>query len=223
LALSENTNTTNGQEFIWSITSKTVEFNLSRAQQEFYHLSKTLRKMSPEHAIFEESTFMDNVMETGSFGSNRLEELKWLYWEMRASSFCLDACIIEVEQSAMLDRHQTGIPLPSGSAAPPPNPRALVPDGIQEWGGAGIVDLCESITRGAGSRRGQDIQHSLSRNYAMGREQVSTGGGFLGACVGDQQGQEDTCMNNREVPQVVEPVETAPPVHGVMGRPTATE
>jgi hypothetical protein len=29
-------------------------------------------------------------------------------------------------------------------------------------------------------------------------------------------------MNNRDVPQVVEP-ETAPPAHGVMGRPTATE
>jgi hypothetical protein len=97
-----------------------------------------------------------------------------------------------------------------------------VPDGIQEWGGAGIVDLCKSVARVASDGRGRGVQHSLSRNGATGREQASTGGGFLGAQVREQRGQEDMRMNNREVPQVVEP-EMAPPAHGVMGRPTATE
>jgi hypothetical protein len=36
-------------------------------------------------------------METGLFGPNKSEELKRLYWEMRASSFFLQACINKVE------------------------------------------------------------------------------------------------------------------------------
>jgi hypothetical protein len=123
-ALFKNTHTTNGQESIWSITSKTVEVNLSWARQEFHHLSKTLREISPEHTIFKESTFVDNKMETGSFGSNRSEELKQSYRETRASSFCLHACINKVEQLALFDRHQTGNPLPSGRAVPP-KPKSL--------------------------------------------------------------------------------------------------
>ena len=92
-ALSANTHITNGQEPIWSVTSKMVEANLSRACQELHRLCMTLCKMSPENAIFEESSFVDNVMETMLFGSNKSEELKRLYQEMRVSSFCLCTCI----------------------------------------------------------------------------------------------------------------------------------
>jgi hypothetical protein len=118
-ALSKNTHTTNGQDFIQSVTSKIVEVNLSRACQEFCRLCITLWEMSPKHLIFEESTFIDTVMETGWFGSNKSEELKKLYQETRASSFPLCTCINKVKQSALMDRHQIGIPLPSGSAAAP--------------------------------------------------------------------------------------------------------
>jgi hypothetical protein len=118
-ALSDNTHTTNGQDSTRSVTSETVQANLSKARVEFRRLCITLREMCPEHTIFEESTFVDNVMETGSFGSNKSEELQKLYRETRASSFRLRACINEIEQSASSDRQQTGNPLPSGSAAPP--------------------------------------------------------------------------------------------------------
>ncbi len=122
--LSKNMHTTNGQESICSVTSEMVEANLSRACQEFCCLCMTLSEMSPENAISEESTFVDNVMETGTFGSNKSEELKRLYQETRASNFCLCACINKVKQLALFDRPQTGTPLPSGSDAPPPPPQA---------------------------------------------------------------------------------------------------
>jgi hypothetical protein len=184
--LSENMHTTNRQDFIRSVTTKTVEVNLSRARQEFCCLCTTLWEMSPGHVIFKESTFVDNVMETGLLGSNKSEELEKLYREMRASSFCLRACINEVKQLALIDRRQIGTPPPSESAAPPPpSPRATVPDGIQEWGSAGIVEPCKSIVRDAGNRCDIGIPNPLPQNSAMGRGHASTEGGFPGACVGE--------------------------------------
>jgi hypothetical protein len=82
-------------------------------------LTRTLRKMSPEHPIFAETIYTKNAMETGSFGSNQSEELKRMYWETRANSFRLRACINEVEQSTLMSKQQTGTPPPSGSTAPP--------------------------------------------------------------------------------------------------------
>jgi hypothetical protein len=84
------------------VTSEQVEANLSRAWVEFHRLCITLHEKSPEYAIFEESTFVDNVMETGLFGLSTSAMLQQLYLEMRASSFCLHACINKIEQLAAL-------------------------------------------------------------------------------------------------------------------------
>ena len=188
--------TTNGQESMRSVTTKTVEANLSQACQEFHLLTRTLREMSPEHSIFAEIIYTKNAMETGSFGSNQSEELKRMYRETRANSFRLRACINEVEQSTSMSKQQTGTPPPSGSAAPPPSPRAREPEGTREWGGAGIVVLNESATRVAGGGREEGNHNSLLWNGTTRRENASTGGGSPGACVGGQHGNQHTGDHN---------------------------
>ena len=67
---------------------------------------------------------MENVMDTSSFGSDKSDALQQLYHETRAKSFCLRACINEVEQSASMNGLKTGVTPPSGSAAPP-KPKGL--------------------------------------------------------------------------------------------------
>jgi hypothetical protein len=136
---------------------------------------------------------------------------------MRASSFHLRAYINEVEHLASMDRHQIGTPLPSGSAAPPPSPRATVPDRIREWGSAGIVDPHESIVRDAGNGCDIGIPNSLLQNSATGGGHASMGGGFLGACVGEHNGNQNTSKNNEEAPQGVE-LDAAETLHGASVR-----
>ncbi len=70
-------------------------------------------------SVFAQTIYTEKAMETGSFGSNQSEELKRMYQETRANSFCLRACINEVKQSTSMSEQQTGNPPPSGSAAPP--------------------------------------------------------------------------------------------------------
>jgi hypothetical protein len=89
------------------------------ARQEFHRLVFALRKMCPDHAIFEEKNFAENVMDTSLFGSDKSDALKQLYRETRAKNFHLWAFINKVEQSALINGLKTGVPLPSGSAAPP--------------------------------------------------------------------------------------------------------
>ena len=57
-ALLVTSHTTNGQESICSVTTETVEANLSRARQEFHLLTRTLREMSPEHPIFAKAIYV---------------------------------------------------------------------------------------------------------------------------------------------------------------------
>jgi hypothetical protein len=135
LVLTDNTHTTDGQESVCSVTSAAVEANLSRACQEFHRLSMRLREMCPNHPVFNESTFSENAMDTSLFGSDKSAALQQLYKETRAKSFRLRACINEVEQLALFDRHSTGSPPPSGRAAPP---QAQVPQ-CQMGSGSGVV------------------------------------------------------------------------------------
>jgi hypothetical protein len=133
--LTDNTHTMDGQESVCLVTSAAVEANLSRARQEFHRLSMTLRKMCPDHPVFDESTFSENAMDTSLFGSNKSAALQQLYKETRAKSFRLHACINKVKKSVSFDRHLTGSPPPSGHAAPP---QAQVPQ-CQMGSGSGVV------------------------------------------------------------------------------------
>jgi hypothetical protein len=75
---------------------------------------------------------------------------------------------------------------------PPSSPRASVPNMIRERGGVGIVeDSHESSARGAGRGCEQGTQPSPPANGTTGREETSTGGGFPGTHVREQNGQQD--------------------------------
>ena len=117
--LTETSNMMPGQESIRLVTSKVVSANLMSARQEFHRLAFALREMCPDHAIFEETNFAENAMDTSLFGSDKSDALQQLYLETRAKSFCLCACINKVEQSALMNGLKIGVPLPSGSVAPP--------------------------------------------------------------------------------------------------------
>ena len=119
LVLTETSHTTTGQDFICLVTSEVVSANLMSARQEFHRLAFALCEMCPNHAIFAETHFAENAMDTSSFGSDKSDALQQLYRETRAKSFCLRACINKVEQSASMNGLKTGAPPPSGSAAPP--------------------------------------------------------------------------------------------------------
>ena len=151
--LTETSHTTTGQDSIRLVTLEVVSANLMSVRQEFHRLAFALCKMCPDHAIFEETNFVENVMDTSLFGSDKSDALQQLYQETRAKSFRLRACINKVEQSALMNRLKIAVPLPSGSAAPPPSPRASDPDGNWKWGGAGIVGTGESPAGGAGGGR----------------------------------------------------------------------
>jgi hypothetical protein len=135
LVLTETSYTTTGQDSICLVTSEVVSANFMSARQEFHWLVFALRKMCPDHAIFEETNFMKNAMDTSSFGSDKSDALQQLYQETRAKSFRLRACINKVEQSALMNRLKIAVPLPSGSAAPP---QAQGPQ-IQMGTGSGAV------------------------------------------------------------------------------------
>jgi hypothetical protein len=117
--LTETSHTTTGQDSICSVTSEVVSANLMSARQEFHRLAFTLRKMCPNHAIFEETNFAENAMDTSSCGSDKSDPLQQLYRETRTKSCCLQACINKVEQSASMNGLKTGVRPPSGSADPP--------------------------------------------------------------------------------------------------------
>ena len=116
--LTETYHTTTGQDSICLVTSEVVSANLMSARQEFHWLVFALPKMCPDHAIFEETNFMKNAMDTSSFGFDKSDALQQLYQETRAKSFCLRACINKVKQSTSMNGLKTGVPPPSGSAAP---------------------------------------------------------------------------------------------------------
>ena len=90
------------------------------ARQEFHRLAFALREMCPDHAIFEETNFAENVMDTSLFGSDNSDALQQLYRETRANSFCLWACINKVEQLALMNGLKTDTPPPLVEALPPP-------------------------------------------------------------------------------------------------------
>jgi hypothetical protein len=125
LVLTETSHMTTGQDSIRLVTLEVVSVNLMSACQEFHGLAFALRKMCPDHDIFEETNFAENAMDTSSFGSDKSDKLQQLYQETRAKSFCLQACINKIKQSASMNGLKTGVPLPSGSAAPPPKPMGL--------------------------------------------------------------------------------------------------
>jgi hypothetical protein len=118
LVLTESSHTATGQDSICLVTSEVVSTNLMSARYEFHRLAFALREMCPNHAIFEETNFAENAMETSLFGSDKSDALKQLYRETRAKSFCVWACINKVKQLALMNGLKTGVPPPSGSAAP---------------------------------------------------------------------------------------------------------
>ena len=74
--LMETSHTTTGQDSISLITSEVVSANLMSARQEFHRLAFALCKMCPNHAIFEETNFAENAMDTSSFGSDKSDALQ---------------------------------------------------------------------------------------------------------------------------------------------------
>ena len=117
--LTETSHTRAGQDSIHLVTLEVVSANLMSVRQEFHRLAFALREMCPDHAIFEETNFAENAMDTSSFGSDKSDTLQQLYQETRAKSFHIRACINEVKQSVLMNGLKTGVPPPSGSAAPP--------------------------------------------------------------------------------------------------------
>ena len=75
MVLMETSHTTTGQDSICSVTSEVVSANLISACQEFHHLAFALCEMCPDHAIFEETTFAENAMDSSSFGSDKSDAL----------------------------------------------------------------------------------------------------------------------------------------------------
>jgi hypothetical protein len=138
LVLTETSHMMTGQDSIRLVTSEVVSANLMSAHQEFHRLAFTLRKMCPNHAIFEETNFAENAIDTSLFGSDRSDALQQLYQETRAKSFCLRACINKIEQSALMTGQPTDAPPPSGSAAPP---QAQVPQCQMRTGSGAVQGL----------------------------------------------------------------------------------
>jgi hypothetical protein len=79
-------------------------------------------ELAPDHAIFEEPAFSDKAMDDlVSLGSQKSQKMHGLYKETRNNSICLRVCTNEIEQSALVAVHNSGVPPPnSGSAAPSP-------------------------------------------------------------------------------------------------------
>ncbi len=75
LVLTETSHTTAGQDSIHLVTLEVVSANLMSARQEFHRLAFALREMCPDHAIFEETSFAENAMDTSSFGSDKSDTL----------------------------------------------------------------------------------------------------------------------------------------------------
>jgi hypothetical protein len=89
LALTINTHTTDGNQFVHTITSMQVESDLGRAHKEFHMLAMQLWELAPDHAIFEEPAFSDKAMDKFfSLGSWRSQKLYGLYKETRNNSIC---------------------------------------------------------------------------------------------------------------------------------------
>jgi hypothetical protein len=63
LALTVNTHTMDGNQFLCSVTSIQVELDLGRACKEFHTLAVHLWELAPDHAIFEEPVFLDKAMD----------------------------------------------------------------------------------------------------------------------------------------------------------------
>jgi hypothetical protein len=76
--LMETSHTTTGQESIRLVTSEVLSANLMSARQEFYRLAFALHEMCPDQAIFEETNFAENAMDTSSFGSDKSDALQLL-------------------------------------------------------------------------------------------------------------------------------------------------
>jgi hypothetical protein len=85
-------------------------------------LAVHLQELALDHAIFEELAFSDKAMDDlVSLGSWISQKMHGLYKETRNDSICLQICIKEIEQSALVAVQNLGVPLPnSGSAAPSP-------------------------------------------------------------------------------------------------------
>jgi hypothetical protein len=136
-ALMVNTRTMDGNQSLCSITSMQVELDLRRAWEKFHTLAVHLRELAPDHAIFEEPAFSNKAMDDLVFlGSQKSQKMHGLYKETRNNSICLQVCINEIEQSALVAVQNSGVPLPnSGNAAPSP----LVGQLSQTDGVSGVV------------------------------------------------------------------------------------
>jgi hypothetical protein len=98
-------------------------------------LAVRLWKLTPDHAIFEETAFTDEAMdELVSLGSQRPQKMHGLYKEIRNNSIRLQVCINKLEQSALVAAQNPGVPLPNNrSTAPsPPIVQMSQTDGVSE-------------------------------------------------------------------------------------------
>jgi hypothetical protein len=103
LALMVGTHTTDGNQSLCSITSMQVELDLGRAREEFHKLAIRLRKLAPDHTIFEETAFTNEAMEElASLDSWQSQKIHGLYKETRNNSMHLWVCINDIEQSALV-------------------------------------------------------------------------------------------------------------------------
>jgi hypothetical protein len=78
-ALIINTHTTDGNQSLCSVTSAQVQSDLGRAQEDFHMLAIRLQELAPNHTIFDETAFFDEVMDEleslGSQHSQRMHKL----------------------------------------------------------------------------------------------------------------------------------------------------
>jgi hypothetical protein len=85
LALMVNTHTTDGNQLLCSVTSTQVQSDLGRAWEEFHMLVVRLRELAPDHAIFDETAFMDKAMnKLASLDSQPYQKMHGLIKEAKA-------------------------------------------------------------------------------------------------------------------------------------------
>jgi hypothetical protein len=88
LALTGNTHTTDRNQSLCSITSMQVQSDLVRVWEEFHMLAVCLWELTPDHAIFEETVFTDEVMDKlASLGSQQSQKMHGLYKECGITAF----------------------------------------------------------------------------------------------------------------------------------------
>jgi hypothetical protein len=122
-ALTINIHTTDGSQSLCSVISAQIQLELGRAQEDFPTLAIHLRELAPDHTIFDELSFLDEVIdELESLGSQRSQKMHEWYKETRNNSMLLCLAINAMEQSSSMPPQN---PPPNSGSVAPPTPQSI--------------------------------------------------------------------------------------------------